>query len=70
MAVTTMDQANSVQGQNGSNELPYDPKKDPKWKANSKDPGWKYTFYPDLEHKKKYCDVYFVTRRWFVEYQG
>lgn len=31
---------------------PYDPSTDPaRRSANSKDPGWNYGFWPDLEHK-------------------
>ncbi|XP_031116598.1 uncharacterized protein LOC116020254 [Ipomoea triloba] len=36
---------------NESTEITYDSSKDPKRKANSKDPGWKYGFWPDLSRK-------------------
>jgi hypothetical protein len=33
-------------GQMADNAEPYDPKKDPKRRAKSKDPGWKYSYWP------------------------
>ena len=34
-----------------SNEAVYDPSNDPKRKAKSTDPAWKYGFWPDLNNK-------------------
>jgi hypothetical protein len=44
------------QGESAS-EQHYDPAKDSKRKAKSKDPAWKYCYWPDLNKKDivKYC---------------
>jgi hypothetical protein len=38
------------QGESAS-EQHYDPAKDPKRKVKSKDPAWKYCYWPDLNKK-------------------
>ncbi|WOL05339.1 hypothetical protein Cni_G14067 [Canna indica] len=35
-----------------SGEMPYDPSKDPKRKPNSKDIGWRYGYWPDLNKRQ------------------
>jgi hypothetical protein len=46
--------ADQPQGEPGSQQ-PYDPAKDPKRKAKSKDPAWNYCYWPDLNKKDVKC---------------
>jgi hypothetical protein len=43
--------ADRPEGESGSQQ-PYDPAKDPKRKAKSKDPAWNYCYWPDLNKKR------------------
>ncbi|XP_062203443.1 uncharacterized protein LOC133905698 [Phragmites australis] len=46
-----MVQSEEAPGSQRGNEAAYDPKKDLKRKAKSKDPGWKYRFWPNINRK-------------------
>lgn len=40
-------------GGNGPEPEPYDPSKDPKRRAKSGDPGWKYGYWDDMDRRDR-----------------